>query len=94
VLTSSNDGGTTWERKDYVGAFGWDFVGCPHVGAGLVTTEKNQTLHAAVWTGQEAVTGVYYLVSDDGGRHWSSPHRLGDKFSRIVDLAASSDQDL
>lgn len=73
-----------------VGAFGWEFEGCPHVGGALAADGKK--LHALVWTGKdEASTGLYYSSSADGGAEWSEPARLGDAVARDSDIAVAAD---
>lgn len=91
---SSTNGGETWRMGKRVGAFDWRFNGCPHVGAGVVTFNQGQTVHATVWTGREGRRGVYYLTSRDGGRHWSAPFRLGSDTAQHSDLAAADETHL
>lgn len=92
ALLRSIDG--RWARAGSVGAFGWDFRGCPHAGGALTVTGEASArhlpvmLHAVVWTGREPGTGLYYLRSTDGGRRWGLPHRLGDARARHGDIAA------
>ena len=90
ALAVSENGGATWDRRGHVGAFGWGFNGCPHVGGGLGVTfaGSKQLLHAVVWTGKEADAGVHALRSGDGGRSWPAPQRLGSIRARHTDLAA------
>ena len=73
----SSDGGATWSEPAPVGSFGWDFEGCPHVGAGLAAEPDGGRLFAAVWTGKEGEAGLYACFSDDAGAAWSPPQRLG-----------------
>lgn len=47
-----------------VGAFQWEFPGCPHVGAGLCVS-PDHSLHAIVWTGKEKQSGIYHQSSAD-----------------------------
>lgn len=70
------------------GNFGWDFPGCPHVGAGL-SFDGDNTLHAAVWTGKTGKAGVYHLLSTDQGFTWSAPRPLGAGGARNPDCASS-----
>jgi hypothetical protein len=70
------------------GNFGWDFPGCPHVGAGLSLGSNGQTLHAAVWTGKPGKAGVYHVVSRDLGQTWLPPQRLGADGARNPDCAS------
>lgn len=79
-----------WERRSTVGAFGWKFQGCPHAGGALARTRDR--LHALVWTGVEGRTGVYALRSDDAGKAWSEPVRLGPPTAQHLDLAANGER--
>jgi hypothetical protein len=85
-LASTVTHGDSWQQQSHVGQFAWDFTGCPHVGAGLIAV-KNR-LHATVWTGHQERLGVYYLVSEDGGRSWSAPQRFGSEQAHNSDIAA------
>ncbi len=82
-----------WRYLSHIGQFGWFFEGCPHIGAGIAVQNiagKN-LIHIIVGTGKADVAGVYYLVSEDGGKHWSKPVRLGDDSATHGDIAASED---
>lgn len=72
-----------------VGAFQWEFPGCPHVGAGLCFS-PDHSLHAVVWTGKEKQSGIYHLSSTDRGQSWSEPMKLGDQTARNPDCAVNS----
>lgn len=99
ALLQSADGGLRWRREGSVGAFGWEFQGCPHAGGALVvigegpaagaTTDdhRGSTLDALVWTGREPIHGLYHLRSVDAGRSFSAPVRLGDSEAREGDVA-------
>ena len=87
ALTVTSDGGREWTRRGQVGAFGWDFQGCPEVGGGLVAEPAQGRLHAVVWTGEEKRQGVYALDSRDGGRSWTPPVSIGTRAARNPDLA-------
>ncbi len=78
-LVQSYDDGLTWQHISTVGEFGWQFDGCPHDGGGLtyVGTDNRKQLHSLVWTGAENKSGLYHLVSNDNGAHWSAPKKLG-----------------
>jgi len=64
---------TEWTQKPRVGAFGWGFEGCPHMGGGLQGQwiKGDFVLHAAVWTGADSHKGIHYLRSRDLGSLWS-----------------------
>lgn len=76
ALLQSSDNGTNWQKVSTVGTFGWQFDGCPHVGGSLAYAGENQ-LHSLVWTGVEQKSGLYYLSSDDNGKSWSMPKKMG-----------------
>ncbi len=79
-----------WQRLSRVGAFDWQFDGCPHIGGGMdfQHTAGATTIHAVVGSGQEQHAGVHYLYSTDGGKTWSDPVPLGDESALHADLAA------
>ncbi len=70
-----------WDALGRVGAFDWQYNGCPHVGGGLLTLGAADALsvHAVVWTGKQEDAGAYYFRSVDGGATWSAPRALGAK---------------
>ncbi|CAG7857408.1 hypothetical protein MCAMS1_02215 [biofilm metagenome] len=78
ALMRSSDAGKTWQRISTVGAFGWQFDGCPHVGGALAydDAEPNR-LYSLSWTGLEGKSGLYHLASSDNGKTWSTPFKLG-----------------
>lgn len=85
ALAQSNDGGRRWRNVSPVGAFGWKFEGCPHVGGGLAAPGD---LHSLVWTGEEHQSGMYYLRSGDEGSSWTAPLRIGESSAAHGDAAA------
>ena len=89
ALAISRDGGRTWSRSGWVGAFQWDFDGCPHVGGGIAVGMKESApqVHTLVWTGKPDHTGIYYLQSTDPQKQWSEPQRLGGKGALHPDIA-------
>lgn len=89
ALAVTGNGGREWTRRAFVGAFGWEFQGCPEVGGGLAAEPARGRLHAVVWTGEESRQGVYALASPDDGRSWSAPVALGARAARNPDLARS-----
>lgn len=80
-----------WTRLSTVGAFGWEFPGCPHIGGGLafIGSGKSQEIHAVVGTRKKEDMGVYHLSSNDGGRSWSKPLKFGDESATHADIAAN-----
>jgi hypothetical protein len=88
-MATASLNGETWKKPVTVGAFGWQFNGCPEVGSGLCLLPDG-SLHAAVWSGQENRTGVYHLSSHDAGATWSEPRPLGDSTARNPAAATSS----
>jgi hypothetical protein len=80
-----------WTRLSTVGAFGWDFPGCPHIGGGLAFRGygKSQEIHAVVGTRKKEDMGVYHLSSNDGGRSWGKPLKFGDESATHADIAAN-----
>lgn len=87
VLATHTEAG--WARRSTVGAFNWDFKGCPHTGGGAGSGgERSNVLHSVVWTGAAAHEGLHYLKSTDAGRTWTLPHRVGGAEARRADVAA------
>lgn len=78
-----------WTRLSTVGAFGWDFPGCPHIGGGIAFRKagKTQEIHAVVGTRKKGDAGIYHLRSSDGGKSWMEPLRLGDETATHADIA-------
>lgn len=90
ALIETVDDGFTWNRLSTVGEFGWQFDGCPHDGGSLAYVTGNHPYRIAslVWTGLENKQGLYFLSSDDYGKTWSTPQKLGNAAIH-GDLAAS-----
>ena len=89
ALASTNDAGTNWTLNGTVGAFNWEFSGCPHVGGGLAVAWDNEgaeQLHALVWTGHDKRHGLYWVRSRDAGITWTAPLRMGGELARHADL--------
>ncbi len=76
ALAESDDAGQSWNKISTVGAFNWQFDGCPHNG-GALTGVGGATLHSLVWTGAAQQAGLYYLRSQDHGKTWSQPQTMG-----------------
>jgi photosystem II stability/assembly factor-like uncharacterized protein len=87
-LRAANGG--VWQDRGAVGAFDWQFDGCPHCGGGIAS-EPDGRLHSVVWSGKAGVEGLYYLYSNDAGGHWSPPVRIADGNSRESDIAVLAD---
>lgn len=85
-----------WSRLSTVGAFGWDFSGCPHIGGTLAFSGngKAEEIHAIVGTRKKEEAGVYHLKSVDGGKNWSAPAKLGDESSTHADIASNRNNKL
>lgn len=85
-----------WRPLGTVGAFRWNFTGCPHCGGGLASISESKTIwfHSVVWTGKENMAGLYYLASAYPKLHWSRPIRIADDHAREADIAALSTQTL
>jgi hypothetical protein len=79
ALLQSYDDGKSWQNVSTVGEFGWQFDGCPHVGGALAYagTGNPRQLHSLVWTGVEGKSGLYHLASNNNGRNWSTPQKIG-----------------
>ncbi|WP_144259468.1 sialidase family protein [Methylocystis sp. ATCC 49242] len=81
-----------WTRLSTVGAFGWDFAGCPHIGGGLaIRGGKTPEIHGVVGTRKKENAGFYHLKSAGGGKSWSEPQRLGDESATHGDIAIGKD---
>lgn len=82
-----------WTRLATVGAFGWDFPGCPHIGGGLAikANRGSAEMHAVVGTRKKGDAGFYYVKSADGGRSWTTPFKLGDESAAHGDIALGKD---
>ncbi len=80
-----------WQRLSSVGAFNWDFPGCPHIGGGLAFQNNEQIFHSVVGTGHADHLGVHYLRSPDKGKTWAAPVQLGDESALHGDVAAGKD---
>src|SRR5690606_29153629 len=63
----SEDGGRTFASPVRVHADGWVIDGCPHAGPAIGVDSAGR-LHVAWYTGREGRQGVFYAVSEDGGR--------------------------
>ncbi len=79
-----------WQWLNHVGAFDWQFDGCPHIGGGFdfQNTRGKKRMHAIIGTGHPEHLGVHYLYSDDAGKNWSSPLLLGNESAIHADIAA------
>lgn len=92
ALSQLSDHGKTWQRASTVGQFNWTFDGCPHIGGALAFSDvPHPALHSLVWTGAEQKQGLYYLHSDNNGKTWQTPRRMGQK-ALHGDIAANQSQ--
>jgi hypothetical protein len=92
ALASTDDAGAHWSLDGAVGAFNWEFPGCPHVGGGIAAAQDDEgaeQLHALVWTGHEVRHGLYWVRSADDGATWTEPRRMGGELARHADLGAA-----
>ncbi|MBE0470628.1 MAG: exo-alpha-sialidase [Methyloprofundus sp.] len=82
-----------WQYLNHVGAFNWQFDGCPHIGGNLDFQKiaDKKRLHAVVGTGHPEHLGVHYLYSDDVGKNWSNSVQLGAESAMHADIAAHDD---
>jgi hypothetical protein len=79
-----------WQRLNHVGAFNWQFDGCPHIGGGFdfQTTAGKDRMHAVVGTGHPEHLGIHYSQSNDAGKTWSTAIPFGDESAIHSDIAA------
>ncbi|MCH9697900.1 MAG: glycoside hydrolase [Gammaproteobacteria bacterium] len=84
------DRAQNWQQLSKVGAFNWDFEGCPHIGGGLDIQQvgNGHKLHAVVGTGHQDYLGIHYLNSSDHGQTWTNPLQFGDESALHADVAA------
>ncbi|TVP54280.1 MAG: exo-alpha-sialidase [Halomonadaceae bacterium] len=87
LLQQGEDG--MWQDQGRVGAFDWQFHGCPHVGGALASLPEDGSLHALVWTGEEQQRGLYHLSRASDSKTFSTPRTLGSRAARHADLAAT-----
>ena len=85
ALAATRDG-ATWEGRQRVGVFDWEFKGCPETGGGLAQT-RDGALHALVWTGREERMGLHMLTARTE-KGWSAPIRVSER-GQHADLAES-----
>jgi len=90
-VARTTDGGASWTKLGPVARFGWEFDGCPEVAGALATTRVRgeERTYALAWTGKESDVGVWAVASDDKGRTWTKPGRIGDASAKQLDLASS-----
>jgi hypothetical protein len=83
-----------WKTLSTVGAFNWNFQGCPHIGGSIAFDSTNELIHSTVGTGHPEKTGTYYLKSKDMGKTWSSATRLGEEMAVHSDIGVSANGDV
>jgi hypothetical protein len=75
IVAASADHGQTWSEAVKVHNDRFKISGCPDVTPGLSVDSKGR-LHAAWYTGTERHPGVFYAVSSDQGKTFSTPIAL------------------
>jgi hypothetical protein len=96
-VARTKDGGSWWMKLGVVAPFGWEFDGCPEVAGALAWAdqigsdgEKAERLYALVWTGKESDVGVWVAASNDQGKQWKAPVRMGNASAKQLDMASSN----
>lgn len=76
VVIRSSDGGKSFGEPIYISDDGWVANFCPHAGTSLVSDSRDR-LHSVWFTigRQPEDAGIYYTISDDGGRTFA-PRQL------------------
>jgi hypothetical protein len=94
MLLSSLDKGLSWQAPQSVWDFNWMFVGCPHQGGGIATTEVNSEtiVHNIIWNGSEDRRGLYYRQLKLSGIDDVPLVPLGDETSASGDIATIDDR--
>jgi hypothetical protein len=93
VVARSSDGGRTFTTPVKVHKDGWVFHGCPHAGPSLAVDGKGR-LFASWYTGKEGQQGLYYAVSDDGGKSFGKPVTLvTDDFVPVAQARLATGED-
>lgn len=82
-----------WQRLNNVGAFNWQFDGCPHIGGDFdfQTVAGKTVMHSVVGTGHADHLGVHYTRSENKGENWSPTIQLGDESALHANIAAGDD---
>ncbi len=75
VVASAAPGTLEFGEPVRVHADDWEFPGCPHAGPSLAT-DGDGRLHVGWYTGKEDRQGLWYTVSEDGGRSFGAPTAL------------------
>ncbi len=75
VVAASTDHGASWSEAVKVHNDRFKISGCPDVTPGLSVDSKGR-LHAAWYTGTERHPGIFYAVSSDQGKTFSTPIAL------------------
>ncbi|MGH7418962.1 MAG: sialidase family protein [Candidatus Rokuibacteriota bacterium] len=91
IVAASRDHGANWSQAVKVHDDRFKISGCPDVAPGLSVDSKGR-LHAAWYTGTERHPGVFYAVSTDGGRSFSTPLALlNDEWVPYADVKLALD---
>jgi hypothetical protein len=72
VVARSTDGGMTFSNPSKISNDGFEFDGCVHVGAPMALDSKGR-LHVVWYTGKPESPGIFYAVSSDNAKSFSSP---------------------
>lgn len=85
MLTSSLNSGQDWQAAQTVWPFNWSFIGCPHQGGSVITTQADSNVikHSVIWNGHKKSQGVYYKSSNEN----TKPVLLSDHSGRSADIA-------
>jgi Neuraminidase (sialidase) len=87
---SSFDNGQSWQAAKTAGSFGWEFIGCPHQGGGLTSTQVDEKtiLHSVIWNGKTDNRGIYYSQPELNKDKIAVLLPIGDNSSSSGDIAA------
>lgn len=90
MTISSLDGGKSWKKPKEVWPFNWGFIGCPHQGGGITTTQVNNetVIHSVIWNGNEGKRGLFYHQKTLTETKVMPLINIGDDSSASGDIAA------
>ncbi len=84
--------GEKWpEQSETVWPFNWEFIGCPHQGGALTSSQsEHQTfLHSLVWNGDAKNRGLFYIQSSANKTTPPQLTPIGDNTCSSGDIAAT-----